>query len=163
MERLFSQHNHQVPGLNTASLPDLIFTVLFFFMIVTHMRRVTLRVKYQMPEGKELTQLARKTTTTYICVGRPISAYQHATNAADTQTDGTKGSSDGMVIQVNDKIVPLQELADALPKGNNGREACIKADRQTPMWLIMEIKQALRKAGILHINYSGTIQQSLKK
>ena len=33
-----------VPQLNTASLPDLIFTVLFFFMVVTHMRQTTLRV-----------------------------------------------------------------------------------------------------------------------
>lgn len=148
MERLFSRHNHTVPGLNTASLPDLIFTVLFFFMIVTHMRRVTLRVKYQMPEGKELTQLARKTTTTYICIGKPIK--------------GAQGSANEMVVQVNDKIVPIQQLADALPKGNNDRDACIKADRQTPMWMIMEIKQALRKSGILHINYSGTIKESIK-
>ncbi len=148
MERLFSHHNHSVPGLNTASLPDLIFTVLFFFMIVTHMRRVTLRVKYQTPEGKELTQLARKTTTTYICIGKPI--------------HGAQASSDEMVVQVNDKIVPIQRLADALPKGNNDRDACIKADRQTPMWMIMEIKQALRKAGILHVNYTGTIQQTVK-
>ncbi len=148
MERLFSHHNHTVPGLNTASLPDLIFTVLFFFMIVTHMRRVTLRVKYQMPEGKELTQLARKTTTTYICIGKPIK--------------GAPSSSDEMMVQVNDKVIPIQQLADALPKGNNDRDACIKADRQTPMWMIMEIKQALRKAGILHINYSGTIQQAVK-
>ena len=33
-----------MPGLNTAALPDLIFTVLFFFMIVTHMRSVPMKV-----------------------------------------------------------------------------------------------------------------------
>ncbi len=41
----FHKKSHEVPGLNTSSLPDLIFSVLFFFMIVTHMRQVTLKVR----------------------------------------------------------------------------------------------------------------------
>ena len=44
---LFRRRIHEMPGLNTASLPDLIFSVLFFFMIVTHMRKETLKVEYQ--------------------------------------------------------------------------------------------------------------------
>ena len=44
---------HEVPGLNTSSLPDLIFSVLFFFMIVTHMRQVTLKVDCRLPQGKK--------------------------------------------------------------------------------------------------------------
>ena len=41
----FCKKSHDVPELNTSSLPDLIFSVLFFFMIVTHMRQVTLKVE----------------------------------------------------------------------------------------------------------------------
>ena len=47
-ERVMQIRRHrrpEVPMLNTASLPDLIFTVLFFFMMVTHMRTVILKVK----------------------------------------------------------------------------------------------------------------------
>ena len=62
----FKQTARQVPGLNTSSLPDLIFTVLFFFMIVTHMRKVTLKVKYQTPAGTELRNLTKKSTVSYI-------------------------------------------------------------------------------------------------
>lgn len=43
-----------MPELNTSSLPDLIFTMLFFFMIVTTMREVTLKVQFQVPQGTEL-------------------------------------------------------------------------------------------------------------
>lgn len=43
-----------MPELNTSSLPDLIFTMLFFFMIVTSMREVTLKVQFQVPQGTEL-------------------------------------------------------------------------------------------------------------
>ena len=53
---MFRYHSHEMPGLNTASLPDLIFSVLFFFMIVTHMRKETLKVQYRVPQGTELTR-----------------------------------------------------------------------------------------------------------
>lgn len=62
----FRRSRPEMPGLNTASLPDLIFSVLFFFMIVTHMRKVTLKVKYREPQGVELTRLAKKSAVTYI-------------------------------------------------------------------------------------------------
>ena len=41
----------EMPEMNTSSLPDLIFTILFFFMIVTTMREVTLKVKFVVPQG----------------------------------------------------------------------------------------------------------------
>ena len=52
--------DRSVPTLNTSSLPDLIFTVLFFFMVVTHMRQVTLKVRFRVPQGTELTRLTKK-------------------------------------------------------------------------------------------------------
>ena len=60
--RMFQRRRHEVPGLNTASLPDLIFTVLFFFMIVTHMQKETVKVKFRTPQGTELTRLTKKTS-----------------------------------------------------------------------------------------------------
>ena len=68
---IIRRRNHEVPSLNTASLPDLIFAILFFFMIVTHMRKVNLKVRYKTPQGTELTHLSRKTNTTYIFIGQP--------------------------------------------------------------------------------------------
>ena len=49
----------EMPALNTSSLPDLIFTLLFFFMIVTTMREVTLKVKFKVPQATELGNLKR--------------------------------------------------------------------------------------------------------
>ena len=57
-----------VPQLNTASLPDLIFTVLFFFMVVTHMRQTTIKVEFRMPQGTQLTRLTKKSTVSYIYI-----------------------------------------------------------------------------------------------
>ena len=55
-----------MPELNTSSLPDLIFTMLFFFMIVTTMREVTLKVQFQTPQATELEKLEKKSLVTFI-------------------------------------------------------------------------------------------------
>ena len=51
------KQGREMPEMNTSSLPDLIFTILFFFMIVTTMREVTLKVKFTVPSGTELEKL----------------------------------------------------------------------------------------------------------
>ena len=72
----FHKKSHEVPGLNTSSLPDLIFSVLFFFMIVTHMRQVTLKVDCRLPQGKELTRLTKKSAVSHIYIGKPTKEMQ---------------------------------------------------------------------------------------
>lgn len=149
----------EVPGLNTSSLPDLIFSVLFFFMIVTHMRKVTLKVKYNTPAGTELNQLSRKTTTTYIYIGHPMNPK-------------VSPNADDFCIQVNDKVVSLSELQDFLKKEHKaiGTEedsrslaVSLKADRNTPMGVIEEVKQVLRQAQILNISYDAVEKSSQDK
>lgn len=145
---MFRKTRRAVPELNTSSLPDLIFTVLFFFMIVTHMRKVAVKVKYKVPAGTELTNLARRTTTNYLYIGQPMEVK-----------DG-----DQPVIQLNDKIVTVDEVENymkrerkSLPEEDRQRmEVSIMADRNTPMGLISDLKLALRKADALKINYTAT-------
>ena len=146
------RHRKHIPMLNTASLPDLIFTVLFFFMIVTHMRKVTLKVKYQTPQGTELTRLVKKSTVTYLFVGK------------------NNGNSDSISIQVNDKITSLALLEDYIIAERSGMSSedreqmvvAIKADHGVPMGLISDVKQALRRAKVYHISYIGE-EKELKR
>ena len=63
-----------MPGLNLAAMPDLIFTVLFFFMIVTHMRDVKPMVRYEVPQGTELEKTVRKSSVVYLFIGKPVDA-----------------------------------------------------------------------------------------
>jgi hypothetical protein len=94
MSMNFHRRSHEVPGLNTSSLPDLIFSVLFFFMIVTHMRHVTVKVKYQVPQGKELTRLTKKSAVSYIYIGRPTSAMGKVMGEDSRQQDKRTYPSD---------------------------------------------------------------------
>lgn len=146
----FRRRRHEVPALNTSSLPDLIFTVLFFFMIVTHMRQVTVKVKYQVPQGKELTRLTKKSAVTYVYVGVPVS---------DKSSLG-----DSVCVQLNDKVVDVADITDYVSAEKNRMSAedkelmtvSVKADRNTKMGVITDVKQALRQAKVLRINYSAT-------
>ena len=69
MGRFSRGGSREMPELNTSSLPDLIFTILFFFMIVTTMREVTLKVKFTVPTGTELEKLEKKSAVSFIYVG----------------------------------------------------------------------------------------------
>ena len=136
----------EVPVLNTASLPDLIFTVLFFFMLVTHMRKTEVKVSYTLPQGTELTRLTKKTAVTYIYIGRPQGASGH-----------------DMTIQINDKWATAADVADYVaaekkrmaPDDQTLMTVSLKADRNTPMGLINDVKRAIRVGGAVRINYSA--------
>jgi biopolymer transport protein ExbD len=142
----YTRQRKQVPALNTSSLPDLIFTVLFFFMIVTHIRKVDVKVKYREPVGTELSRLTKKSATSYIYIGKPYNV-----------------NSGKMVIQLNDKFATPAEIIDFVeyernkmaPEDKQRMIVSIKADRNTPMRTITEIKQALRQSGALTINYAA--------
>ena len=148
---MFRRRSHQVPGLNTASLRDLIFTVLFFFMIVTHMQKVAVKVKYQVPQGTELSRLTKKTAITYIYIGYPTAGQQSI-------------SKEGARIQINDKFASTNEIIDYVsaeqnrmsPEDRQQMTVSIKADRNTPMGIVTDVKQALRQAKATRITYSAT-------
>ncbi len=153
----WQQRKHRVPGLNVASLPDLIFTVLFFFMIVTHMRDVTPKVKYEVPQGTELTKAA-KAGMVYIFIGNPV-------DAKGNKIDGATR------IQLNDRYVTVAQLGKEIEKERSkmteadrqNMVVSIRADRSTEMGIINDVKQELRKVGALNINYSAEKKRKEKK
>lgn len=136
---------HSIPELNTASLPDLIFTVLFFFMIITHMRENNVQVRYEQPSGTEVTQVEKKSSIIRVYIGK----------ANPTDDDYT--------VQVDNQIMPVADISNYIVKERARMSAdraqqltiSFKADRQAPMWLITQVKQALRNANALKINYSA--------
>ena len=146
--RYFSRNDdeREVPVLNTASLPDLIFTVLFFFMIVTHMRDVNLKVNYEVPQGTEIQKLTHKGSVVNIYVGRKA-----------------KGADD-FYIQLNNEIATIDDIHEFLERerlrmnsdDQSRLTVSIKADRDVPMGMIADIKRTLQQEFALRISYSAT-------
>jgi biopolymer transport protein ExbD len=149
MSRFRQPGKREVPMLNTSALPDLIFTCLFFFMIVTHFRPVSVMTQLELPVATELQKLEEKSLLVYIMVG-------HKDGNTSPEYD----------IQLNSQFVSLEEMPAALerleesvpPESRNKRVAVMRVDKDTPMGLIGDIKKILRKSGLLTIHYSANRQ-----
>ena len=139
-----------MPALNTSSLPDLIFTNLFFFMIVTTLREVTLMVEFRVPKGTEIEKMTKKSLVSYIYVGKPTREWRARIGS-------------GTQIQLNDKFASLYEVQDYVYQEREAMKeidkpfmkVSLKVDKDTRMGIVTDIKQELRKAYALNINYSA--------
>lgn len=105
-----------MPKLNTSSLPDLIFSLLFFFMMVTTMREVTLKVQFKAPQGTELEKLEKKSLVTFIYVGVPTQEFQKQLGSESR-------------IQLNDSFAEVSEIQDYII----GERASMKEEDQPQM------------------------------
>jgi biopolymer transport protein ExbD len=121
----------------TASMPDIVFMLLMFFMTVTTLREVDVLVQFRLPEAKAIEKIENKRLVSYIWIGK------------DRR------------IQINDSIVKLGDVQDIMyAKRQSLPEVIVslRADQSVDMGLITDIQQALRKAYCLRLNYSALIK-----
>jgi len=148
MSRFKDKGGKGIPAISTASLPDIIFMLLFFFMVTTVMREVDLQVKITLPEATEVTKLEDKALVDYIYIGPP-----------SNEKLGTEP-----VIQLNDDFARLEEIDTWVKQGIERRDEVLqpritrslKVDKETNMKIVTDVKQELRKSNALKINYSTT-------
>ena len=149
MSKFRKNNNKKTPGISTASLPDIVFMLLFFFMVTTVMRETTIMVKQSMPDATEIKKLEKKSLVSYIYIGAPVERMQNIY--------GTKAR-----IQLNDAFANIDDIAQFITSERSARDekevpfmtTSIKADKDTKMGIITDVKQELRKANALKINYS---------
>ena len=144
------------PAISTASLPDIIFMLLFFFMVVTKLRDSELMLNIQTPKATELTKLEKKSLVSFIFIGTPVKKYQ-----------ATYGTSPR--IQLGDKFAEIDEIPKFVEEHKLTvdevlRPAVItslKVDGKTTMGIVTDVKTELRKAGQLKVNYSASPGEKL--
>jgi len=140
----------EMTAISTASLPDIMFMLLFFFMVTTTLRENELKITQRLPDATEITKLEKKSLVCYVFVGSPKRDYQ------------AKMGSESR-IQLDDNFASVADLrgyiAGEWEKRNEADRSkmtvSLKADEKTKMGIITEIKQELRKAEALKINYSA--------
>ena len=150
MSKFRKDDSKEVPAISTSSLPDIVFMLLFFFMVTTTMRETTLKVQIKLPQATEITKLEKKSLVSYIYVGPPTTTFQ-----------AVYGNEPR--IQLNDQFAKLNDIADFVEAERQARDekergmitTSLKVDEFTKMKIVTEIKQELRKAAALHINYSS--------
>lgn len=137
------------PTISTASLPDIVFMLLFFFMVATVMRESEIKVQQTLPKANEVEKLQNKNLVMYIYAGKPSLRYQ-----------AKYGSSSR--IQLNDSFARIQDIDPFIaheknqqnPGVRNQMVTSLKIDEETNMGLVSDIKEALKDAEAYKINYT---------
>ncbi len=140
-----------LPPISTASLPDVIFMILFFFMVSTTMREQELLVRYALPVASEVQKLEKKSLVSYIHVGPPAKTMESKFGTAPR-------------IQLNDSYSTTRDILDFVASERDNLSEmdrsqmtiCLKADGQVKMGIITDIKQELRRANALKLSYSAS-------
>lgn len=149
MAKFAKKKDGDLPAVSTASLPDIVFMLLFFFMTVTTMKDSSLLVQNTLPNATEIKKLEKKDRVIYIYVGKPTKEYQSVYGSEPK-------------IQLNDKFADVGEvgsyiLAERAQKPQelqNVLTTALKVDKEANMGLISDIKQELRKVNALKVNYT---------
>lgn len=152
MSKFKKKKGGELPAISTASLPDIVFMLLFFFMVATVMRDSTLMVSNTLPAADQVQKLDKKDRIMYIYAGKPSSRYE------DKYGEAAR-------IQLNDKFATVEEvgafiLAERASKRQelqNVLTTALKVDGETKMGLVSDIKQELRKVNALKINYTTRV------
>ncbi|MBZ0327827.1 MAG: biopolymer transporter ExbD [Altibacter sp.] len=150
MSKFTKKKSSEVPAVNTASLPDIVFMLLFFFMVVTVLREDNLLVQNILPKADQVEKL-QKDRAVYIYAGKPSQRYQE------------KYGSEGK-IQIGDKYTDVTNIKFALtelraklrPELQDKVMVALKVDEKTNTGLVSDIKQELRELNMLKIIYITT-------
>lgn len=136
----------EMAAISTASLPDIVFMLLFFFMVATVLRTEEELVKVVRPQASELYKIEKKHLIRYINIGPP--------------QDARRGTEP--VVQLNDQFASPERVREWV---DNERSTIIdaeqskmwvslKVDKETKMGIVTDVKQELRKASALKVLYS---------
>lgn len=149
MARFKKKIGGSIPAISTASLPDIVFMLLFFFMVTTNIRDASLKVQIHPPTASEIQKLEKKSLVSYIYIGPPIKSLE-----------ATFGNEPRL--QLNDAFANLSDLPEFVQNERDSHDEAVvpqlttslKVDKDVKMGIVSDVKQELRKMNALKINYS---------
>lgn len=130
----------------TASLPDIIFMLLIFFMVTTVLREVELQVRTILPQAEAIEKIEQKRLVSYIWIG----------------PERLGGDRYGDVkVQIDDALVEIPDIRIIMYNKLTEQPRLIvslRVDEDSEMGTVTDVQQELREAGTLRINYSSRPQ-----
>ncbi|MDR6300101.1 ExbD/TolR family protein [Mesonia maritima] len=160
MSKFKKKKSGELPAISTASLPDIVFMLLFFFMVATVMRDTTLMIENELPYADQVEKLQKKDLIMYIYAGKPSDRYK--------SQYGTESR-----IQLNDKFANIKDIQQFIIEERESKReelqseltTALKIDKETNMGLVSDIKYELRRAEAYRVNYTtktGEASQNLQ-
>jgi len=150
MSKFSKKRGKASPEVSTASLPDIIFMLLFFFMVVTVLRDAELKVKVSTPYATELTKLEEKSLVNYLYIGKPTEKFRELYGTKPRLQLGDKFS------RIEDIPLFLEKHKIKVPENRHGQiTSSLRVDGEVTMGIVQDVKTQLRKSGQLKVNYSA--------
>jgi len=151
MSKFKKKKGGDIPAVNTASLPDIVFMLLFFFMVATVMRENTLMIENQLPSADQIEKLEKKNLVMYVYVGKPSTNYRakYGTEARIQLGDKLAEVGDVQAFIASERATKREEEIPYLTTS-------LRVDKEANMGIVGDIKQELRKANALKLNYTTT-------
>jgi len=154
MSKFKKKTNKGTPAVSTASLPDIVFMLLFFFMVATKMRDSSIMVKNVVPFATELVKLEHKNLVNTIYIGVPLPQYKAVYGTAPQIQLGDKFSSP------EDIPFFIEKFKTKIPEPQRPMIfTSLKVDGEVTMGIVSDVKTQLRKSGQLKLNYSAKRKQ----
>ena len=149
MAKFKQKGSGELPEMNMGSMSDIIFMLIFFFMVITTMRESSLMVKVNVPQASEIQKLEKKSLVSYIYIGVPIEERKFGSATR---------------FQLNDQFGELGDIVSFVEAERAARAeedkpfltTTIKCDKEVKMGDVTDVKQELRKAGALRIMYAAS-------
>jgi len=151
MSKFKKKKSGGTPAISTASLPDIVFMLLFFFMTATTMKDSDLKIENTLPKANQTAKLHKKQYVMYIYAGKPSERYSASLGKSDR-------------IQLADKMASPADIKNFVILERESRNsedekyltASLKIDKNVKMGLVSDIKLELRKIDQLKVNYTTT-------
>ncbi|MEB2783807.1 ExbD/TolR family protein [Algoriphagus persicinus] len=135
-------------SIPTSALPDIIFMLLFFFMVTTVLREQEILVEQKIPQATQLQKLQKKTLISYIFIGKPKNTALYGTEPRVQANDA--------LIMTPDIVQWVNQERDLLPESDRGLiTISMKADRDVKMGPISDVQTELREADARRILYAS--------
>jgi biopolymer transport protein ExbD len=144
----FKKKSKADTNIPTAALPDIIFMLLFFFMVTTVLRETDILVKQNVPRVEELTKLEKKSLVSYIYIGEPKNPALYGTEARIQLND--------VLADPSDIVLFVQQEKDKLNEVERDQiTIAMKVDVDTKMGIVSDVQQELREASALKLLYTS--------
>lgn len=131
----------------TSSMPDVVFMLLFFFMVTTQLRETSIEVQQRIPEATQLRKLQRKTLVTNLYIGKPIKVEQYG-EEPKIQAQDVFIEPSGIGKWVNAERDKLRE------DEKDQLTVSLKVDNEAKRGIIVDVETELRKANARKLLYN---------
>ena len=143
----FKISNRTSQEIPTAALPDIIFMLLFFFMVTTIVRPHEIMVEQKIPKATQLRKIEKKSLVAHFNIGAPKNVNQYGAEPKIQYND----------VFIETRQIP-QQVEEARAKLSEPEKdkltISLKVDEEVKMGIVSDVDTQLKEVNALKVIYN---------